>query len=272
MPRTTTTQQPEDAQSAHARCRARQAGEGSDTHNARLYYIDSLVNAFPEETEAFYETGMNVQNILRVYQERMQNIRDFIIQISPNNPVATNIYNDLNQLIQERRNVVRRRDEEQALFQAEGHDDAEEGAVQIMGQFKGMVKGAGGTASRLGTKVSGLVADVTGFNAGIKIKAEHLAGHSMDVIKVFVTTGTNENNTRREMYLGYASGAGHFSLNNQLNTSEISTSPSDAVLIKLLKELRHYCEIQLKKKERWESHFLPTIDEVIKGFEGISDD
>lgn len=62
-----------------------------------------------------------------------------------------------------------------------------------MAQFRATIKGNRGAASRLGTASSGIVAEVNGWDRGIKVTAEHVDGE--DVFMVWVTGGSNGKGT-----------------------------------------------------------------------------
>lgn len=58
-----------------------------------------------------------------------------------------------------------------------------------MAQFLGSVRGGKGEATRLGSKQSGLVVNANGWNAGVKVVAEHVDGQ--DVFHVYRTGGSS---------------------------------------------------------------------------------
>jgi len=58
-----------------------------------------------------------------------------------------------------------------------------------MAQFRATIKGNRGEASRLGTKKSGLVARINGWDIGVAIYARHEKGH--DYLDVYQTSGSN---------------------------------------------------------------------------------
>jgi len=61
-----------------------------------------------------------------------------------------------------------------------------------MAQFRGIVQGQQGTASRLGSKKSGLWATVNGWDSGILVEASHKDGK--DVFTIWRTSGSNGSN------------------------------------------------------------------------------
>lgn len=69
-----------------------------------------------------------------------------------------------------------------------------------MAQFRATIKGQRGEASRLGSKQSGIVAEVNGWNKGIKIYASHRDGK--DVFEVYLTGGSNDACLKKTIYEG----------------------------------------------------------------------
>jgi hypothetical protein len=67
-----------------------------------------------------------------------------------------------------------------------------------MAQFRAVIKGQRGEASRLGNKKSGLTAHVNGWNSGVKVECEHKNGH--DCFEISVTGGSNNPNERKVIY------------------------------------------------------------------------
>ncbi len=59
-----------------------------------------------------------------------------------------------------------------------------------MAQFKGSIQGSRGQASRLGSKVSGLVARVNGWDLGVEVRAIHLK-EGGDAFIIVRTGGSN---------------------------------------------------------------------------------
>ena len=60
-----------------------------------------------------------------------------------------------------------------------------------MAQFRATIKGSRGVASRLGTKKSGIVCSVNGWNSGIRVEAFYDKDSGQDVFTVFETGGSN---------------------------------------------------------------------------------
>lgn len=58
-----------------------------------------------------------------------------------------------------------------------------------MAQFRAVIKGQRGEASRLGSKNSGINTSVNGWNAGVRVVAEHVDGK--DVFHVYRAWGSN---------------------------------------------------------------------------------
>ena len=58
-----------------------------------------------------------------------------------------------------------------------------------MAQFRAVIQGQKGEASRLGSKKSGMCADVDGWNAGVSVRAFHLDGK--DGFRVSMTSGSS---------------------------------------------------------------------------------
>jgi hypothetical protein len=67
-----------------------------------------------------------------------------------------------------------------------------------MAQFRATIKGQRGEASRLGSKKTGIVANVNGWTTGIRIEAGHVDGR--DVFRVFATSGSGR--THSDTLLG----------------------------------------------------------------------
>lgn len=63
-----------------------------------------------------------------------------------------------------------------------------------MANFRGTLKGQRGEASRLGSKKTGLVATVNGWNIGVHIEADH--DKQGDLIRVYSTGGSNDGTPR----------------------------------------------------------------------------
>ena len=69
-----------------------------------------------------------------------------------------------------------------------------------MARFRGTLSGQRGVASRLGSKKSGLTADVNGWRGGVRVVAEVDDG-GRDVFEVYATAGSSAYSEPR--YLGY---------------------------------------------------------------------
>lgn len=65
-----------------------------------------------------------------------------------------------------------------------------------MAQFKGTLLGNRGETSRLGSKKSGLLADVNGWNVGVRVHAYYDERTGMDKISVDLTGGSNNRSPR----------------------------------------------------------------------------
>lgn len=71
-----------------------------------------------------------------------------------------------------------------------------------MAQFRAVIKGQRGEASRLGSKVSGIHAEVNGWNSGVSVYgAVHNDGHGeYDAFGIYITGGSN--GAIREQHIG----------------------------------------------------------------------
>lgn len=58
-----------------------------------------------------------------------------------------------------------------------------------MAQFMAKMQGQRGSASRLGSKSSGLTVSANGWNVGVKVEASHRTGR--DTFDVYITGGSN---------------------------------------------------------------------------------
>ena len=58
-----------------------------------------------------------------------------------------------------------------------------------MAQFLASIQGSRGEATRLGSKESGMVARVNGWNVGARVELYHEDGR--DVVRVYRTSGSN---------------------------------------------------------------------------------
>ena len=63
-----------------------------------------------------------------------------------------------------------------------------------MAQFRATIKGRRGQASRLGSKSSGIVARIDGWNKGIEVQA--LYENGQDVFVIYETGGSNRGTIR----------------------------------------------------------------------------
>ena len=65
-----------------------------------------------------------------------------------------------------------------------------------MSQFYGEVTGqAKTTATRRGSKISGMVAHIRGWHIGARVNCEHIDGH--DVIRVYRTNGSSDSGNEK---------------------------------------------------------------------------
>lgn len=71
---------------------------------------------------------------------------------------------------------------------------------EIMAQFMGVIKGQKGETSRLGSKNSGFLATVDGWDAGIYVEARWDERLGMDVFMVYATGGSNGRGGRRLIF------------------------------------------------------------------------
>lgn len=60
-----------------------------------------------------------------------------------------------------------------------------------MAQFRGVLSGGRGTASRLGHKTSGLTADVNGWRSGVTVVARYNEALDRDEFTIYATTGSS---------------------------------------------------------------------------------
>lgn len=63
-----------------------------------------------------------------------------------------------------------------------------------MAQFRGIIQGQRGEASRLGSKQSGLVVRCDGWHSGVRVEAANVNGR--DQFEVYVTGGSNNPSAR----------------------------------------------------------------------------
>lgn len=73
-----------------------------------------------------------------------------------------------------------------------------------MAQFRAVIRGQRGEASRLGNKKSGLTAVVNGWDSGVRVEAWHV--DNADAFHVYATKGSNNNGPT--VYLGYVDAVG----------------------------------------------------------------
>ena len=69
-----------------------------------------------------------------------------------------------------------------------------------MAQFMGVIKGQKGETSRLGSKSSGFLATVDGWDAGIYVEARWDEKLGMDVFRVYAIGGSNGRVGRRLIF------------------------------------------------------------------------
>ena len=65
-----------------------------------------------------------------------------------------------------------------------------------MAQFRAVIRGQRGEASRLGSKNSGIVAHVDGWNAGVTVRGM-VDAQGRDMFTVYATGGSNRAQTER---------------------------------------------------------------------------
>lgn len=64
-----------------------------------------------------------------------------------------------------------------------------------MAQFRATLHGNKGVASRLGTKASGIEADINGWDLGIRVTGRHDQELKTDIFNVTITSGSNRHGT-----------------------------------------------------------------------------
>lgn len=64
-----------------------------------------------------------------------------------------------------------------------------------MAHFLARIQGNRGDTTRLGSKASGIVAEVNGWNIGATVRIDHVDGR--DVVRVYQTGGSNGNGSRQ---------------------------------------------------------------------------
>ena len=72
-----------------------------------------------------------------------------------------------------------------------------------MARFRATIQGQRGSASRLGSAKSGIMARVNGWDVGVEVVAQHNASHSdsRDIFELYATGGSH--NAHRARYIGY---------------------------------------------------------------------
>lgn len=63
-----------------------------------------------------------------------------------------------------------------------------------MAQFRSVIRGMRGEASRLGSKQSGMSAHVDGWHTGATVRIDHIDGR--DRVSVYRTAGSNSNGSK----------------------------------------------------------------------------
>ena len=69
-----------------------------------------------------------------------------------------------------------------------------------MAQFRAVIKGQRGEASRLGSARTGILATVDGWNSGVMVEGAVYAGNGQDLFGIYVTGGSNRG--QRMEYIG----------------------------------------------------------------------
>ena len=85
-----------------------------------------------------------------------------------------------------------------------------------MAQFRAIIRGQRGEASRLGSKQSGIVAHVDGWHTGATVRIDHVDGR--DRISIYRTGGSNANSTARLVAQWFATEATQYP---HLESSEV---------------------------------------------------
>ncbi len=75
-----------------------------------------------------------------------------------------------------------------------------------MAHFRATIQGNRGSASRLGSKSSGLTVKANGWKSGVTVEAVHDSKTDTDVFNVFATTGSNPNHIGKQ-FVGQVTGA-----------------------------------------------------------------
>lgn len=69
-----------------------------------------------------------------------------------------------------------------------------------MAQFRATMQGQRGSASRLGSKKSGLDVNVNGWDNGIRIEASYDEKNHADKFAVYVTSGSNGGQVAKKVF------------------------------------------------------------------------
>jgi hypothetical protein len=78
---------------------------------------------------------------------------------------------------------------------------------KTMAQFRATIRGQRGEASRLGSKKSGITANVNGWGIGVHVEASH-AGEFGDCIRIWATKGSSAD--KGMQYIGMVDANGVF--------------------------------------------------------------
>lgn len=70
-----------------------------------------------------------------------------------------------------------------------------------MAQFRAVIQGAGKAVSRLGNKVSGINANINGWDSGIEVKGYYSENLKADVFDIYATGGSYYH--MRKKHIGY---------------------------------------------------------------------
>lgn len=69
-----------------------------------------------------------------------------------------------------------------------------------MAQFRGVVSGGRGEASRVGHKTSGLIVKANGWSSGVRVEAQYDKENDRDEFLIYATNGSGYGNSGR--YIG----------------------------------------------------------------------
>lgn len=99
-----------------------------------------------------------------------------------------------------------------------------------MAQFRATIAGQRGEASRLGSKKSGITADVAGWMGGVRVVALHKEnkyGEMVDRFEVYATTGSDHSvaHTDGPAYLGFVDSKGNFYASSAIASRATENSP-----------------------------------------------